>query len=290
MRDALYAAHEAPLIADIDGLLGIAEVPVARRQRVRTIMARERLAAKRIGGCWIFRLPATAGFWRQLRHARVPRKTAAMLGLFAATYALELVGWTLIGEAALNGRFDFGWLVAWILLVLSIAPLSLLGGWFNATLTLDASRLLKSRLLDGALRLDIESVRHQGVGHLLGRVMESHAFETVALSGGLSVIVATVEFIFAAWVLSLGAGGMLHVALLGLWLLVAVGMCLGYFGHLRDWTLKRLAMTHELVERMIGHRTTLAQEWPQRRDLHEDASLKDYLTTSRDMDRAVVHP
>jgi ATP-binding cassette subfamily B protein len=288
LRDALFAAHEAPLIADIDRLLDVAQVPAGRLQRVRSIMARERLGSQRIGGCWLLRLPATAGFWRQLRQASVPRKTAAMLGLFAVVSGLELVGWRLIGDAALNGRFDLGWLAGWSLLVLSTAPLALLGGWFNSMLTLDASRLLKTRLLDGALRLDVEAVRHQGVGQLLGRVMESHAFESLALNGGIAAIVAVVELAIAAWVLSLGAGGMLHVVLLGLWLFVAVGMSLKFFPRLRDWTLKRLDMTHELVERMTGHRTTLAQELPERRDRHEDASIKDYLNASRGMDRSVI--
>ena len=44
---------------------------------------RERLADREIGRCWILRLPASAGFWQQLRHAHVPRRVGAMVGVFA---------------------------------------------------------------------------------------------------------------------------------------------------------------------------------------------------------------
>ncbi len=288
LREVLCAEHEAPLIAEINHLLDLAQVSPRRRRRVRSVIARERLASKRIGGCWIFQLPPSMSFWRQLKQARVPRKLAAMLGLFALVYGLEILGWSVIGEAALNGRLDLGWLTAWLLLVMSIIPLSLLGGWFDASLALDVSRLLKTRLLLGALQLDIEAVRHQGAGQLLGRVMESQAFEALALNGGIAAFVAVVELGFSAWVLSLGSGGSLHLALLFLWLLVAVGLSLRYFRRLSDWTLMRLDMTHELVERMVGHRTTLAQEWPARRDQHEDHAIKDYLNSSTSMDRSVI--
>jgi ATP-binding cassette subfamily B protein len=47
-------------------------------------------------------------------------------------------------------------------------------------------------------------------------------------------------------------------------------------------------MTHDLVERMVGHRTRLAQERAGRRDDHDDRELKDYLNTSRMMDNAIA--
>ena len=68
-----------------------------------------------------------------------------------------------------------------------------------------AGRVLKSRLLAGALRLDIELVRQLGVGHLLGRVIESQALESLVFNGGFAVGVALIELAFAAWVLTLGA-------------------------------------------------------------------------------------
>src|SRR5262249_36119103 len=146
----------------------------------------------------------------------------------------------------------------------------------------------KSRMLAGALNLDTEEVRRQGVGQLLGRVMDSQAFEALAVNGGLSAVVAVVELAFAAWVMSLGAGGALHLVLLAGWLAGAFVLALRHFARLRAWTWMRLDMTHDLVERMVGHRTTLAQEWPARRDQREDQTVKEYLHASSGMDRAVM--
>jgi ATP-binding cassette, subfamily B, bacterial len=115
--------------------------------------------------------------------------------MFAAVYGVELFSWGLIGNAARNGQLAMGWMTAWVLLVLSLVLLRLLGGWLNSTFALDASRILKKRMLAGALKLDIESVLHQGAGQWLARVMESQALQSLAVNGGLSVMVATLELI-----------------------------------------------------------------------------------------------
>jgi ATP-binding cassette subfamily B protein len=236
----------------------------------------------------MLRLPPTTGFWRQLSQAQLPRRVVLMLTVFTLVYGLEIVGWSLIGEAALNGRLDYGWLSAWALLVLSLIPLHLLGGWLDATFALDMGRILKKRLLAGALRMDLESVKHQGAGQLLGRVMESQALESLALNGGFAVIIAVIELVFAGWILAIGAGGAVHVLLLLSWLALTLGLSGRYFQRLRKWTLMRLDMTQELVERMVGHRTCLAQELKTRRDTHEDQTIQAYLNTSKELDYSVV--
>src|SRR5215831_109976 len=288
LHQALCAQHEIPLRPQIDRLLDLAHVPQRCAKRVGEAIARERLASKRIAGFWIFRPSPATSFWRQLTRARIPHKLAAMLGLFAIVYGLEIVGWTVVGAAALDGRLDLGWLGAWALLLMSMVPIRLTARWFDSTLAIEVGRVLKTRLLAGALRLDLEAVRHQGFGQLLGRVLDSQALEALALNGGLSAIVAIVELGLAAWVMSLGPAGALHLVLLLLWLAIAFGWALRYFRSLRDWTAMRLEMTHDLVERMVGHRTTQAQEWPARRDQREDQRLKDYLHSSEDMDRKFV--
>lgn len=288
VRDALCAAHEAELLPEINSLLEIARVSSRRAERVRVLIARERLGEQRIAGGWMLRLPPTSDFWQQLCEVRAPRRLAAMIGLSALTVIFELAGWSVIGAAALDGRLDFGWLTAWALLVMSMVPLQLLAGWIDATLALDVSRLIKTRLLLGALNHDLEAVRRQGAGQLLGRVMESQAFESLALNFGLGSLVALVELAVAAWVLSRGAAAFLHVGLLTIWVAVALVLSTRYFERLRAWTRKRLDMTHVLVERMVGHRTTLAQESPERRDLEEDQSMKEYLHSSTLLDRAAT--
>jgi ATP-binding cassette subfamily B protein len=288
LRATVCAGFEAPLLPEIDGLIDAAAVPPARRAAVRRVMLAERLADARIGGCWLLRLPATAGFWRQMVQAGLPRRLGAMLALFAAVYALEIGGWRLIGEAALDGRLDTGWLAAWVLLLLSLVPLRAMSGWLDARFALDTGHLLKQRLLAGALRLDLDTVRQLGAAQLLGRVMESQALEGLALSGGLGVIVSLLELGFAAWVLSAGAAGALHLALLAAWVLLTGALSWRYAGVLRRWTQQRLDMSNQLIERMVGHRTRLAQEQPARRDAEDDGSLQGYLQTSREMDQAIA--
>ncbi|MGP4854866.1 hypothetical protein ACTXP3_27255, partial [Klebsiella pneumoniae] len=74
-------------------------------------------------------------------------------------------------------------------------------GW----LAQDFGRLLRARLFAGALGLPFDSVRREGVGGLIGRVMEAEALETMALGGALSLLVALIELALAAWVLAQGA-------------------------------------------------------------------------------------
>ena len=288
LRAALCAPHESPLVPQIDALMEAAAVPQRRRDSVRQVMLRERLVAQPVGGCWLLRLPASSGYGRQLLGAGVHHRVLGMLGVFMAVYVLELAGWSLIGRAALEGRLDLGWLWAWLLLVLTLVPLRSLGSWLDARFALDAGRILKQRLLAGALRMDVDAVRTQGAGRLLSRVMDSQALESLALNGGFSVVVALLELVLAGAVLSLGAGGALHVLLLVGWLGLTAALLWRYYRRLRSWTLQRLDLTHDLVERMVGHRTRLAQEQPGRRDESDDQMMRAYHEGSRQLDRAVL--
>lgn len=288
LTDWLSAPVKAPFHAAIDHLLDVAQVASQQRAKAHAALLQEHLAHKALGACWLLRAAPDAGFWSQVRQARLPRKVVGMLLAFAVLYLAEIVGWGLVGRITLHGHLDTGWLLAWGLLVLSLVPLHGLGGWLDASFALDFGRLLKSRLLAGILRADLDAVRKQGAGQLLSRVMESQALESLALHGGLGVLVAVLELFIAALVLAEGAGGMGHVALLGGWLLVSLGLSYRYFKRLRHWTLLRLDMTHSLVEQMVGHRTRLAQEQPGRRDVQEDTAMRDYLDASRAMDRSIV--
>jgi ATP-binding cassette subfamily B protein len=288
LRTALCWRSEAPLEPETLRLLEAARVAPHRRAAVKSAMLRERLASERIGGVWMLRTPASTDLWRQLARAGVPGKIAAVMAVFALIYSLEIVGWSLIGGAALNGRLDFGWLAAWLLLVLTMVPWRLVGGWLEARFALDAGRILKSRLLAGALRMDLEAVTRQGVGHLLGRVMEAQALESLALSGGMTVLVSVLELAFAGWILSHGAAPFPHLALLTLWLALTAWMAWRFHRRLAAWSAQRLDLTNDLIEGMVGHRTRLAQERPGRRDAAEDKGLETYLHASRAMDQSSV--
>ena len=288
LRQALCWSLEAPLGPEIDALLDQAGVPARRRARVQAALLHDRLASRRVHAGWLLRLPPRAPAGAQLRQARLPQRVLMMVAALAALYGLEVGAWALIGEGVLDGRLDRGWLAAWLLLLLAMLPLQLLGGWFNGSFALGAARLLKARLLAGALRLDPDLVRRQGVGGLLGRVIEAQALESLALGGALAVLVGLLEGVVAGWVLAHGAAPMAHGLALAGWLALAGALLWHWWRHQRAWTLSRLAMTHELIEQMVGHRTRLAQERPARRDAHDDASLHAYLQQSAAMDGASV--
>lgn len=286
LRVALCRPLEAPLAREIDPLLERAGVTPQRRARARRAMQRERLAAERIDAGWLLRPSVNTPMRSQLRQQRLPAALLMLAIVLLATVGLEIAGWRLIGAGVLDGRLDFGWLFAWALLMLTAVPLGTLATGLESHLTLRASTLFKQRLLNGTLALDAKEVRRRGAGQWLGTVMEAQALESLLLNGGLGGLAAAVELVVAAWVLSAGAGGLWHAAALLVWLLFAIGLGAWQLQRQRIWMRQRLAMTHDLVERMVGHRTTLAQEPPARRDGRDDQRLLDYLGASATMDRS----
>jgi ATP-binding cassette, subfamily B, bacterial len=285
IRSALCSSIEAPILREIQEMLDRAQISPSRQARVRESILRERLSSQRIRGIWLLRLPPGASFWRQLRHAGVPRRLLALSIAYVLQYGLWIVAWYIVGSHVLRGGTDREWLVPWTLLLLTLVPLRVLITRLQGWAAIGAGALMKQRLFFGSLRLDPDSLRHQGAGQLLGRVLESEAVEALALSGGFLALLALIEIIVAIFVLAAGAGGLLQSALLFVWLLVAAAIAWNYFERNRDWTEVRLAMTHDLVESMAGHRTRLAQlssdSWHQ----GEDEALEDYLKRSKIMDQ-----
>ena len=286
LRRALCRRHEQPLEAELDALLAQAGGAPRRRGAARAALMRDRLADQRITPWWLLRLPAGAPVRAQALHARLPQRLAGLLAVFTVLYGCEIAAWALIGQGVLEGRLDFGWLGAWALLLATMLPLQWLGTVLDAGFALRAGSLVKARLLAGALRMDVDQVRRQGVGMLLGRVIESQALETLAVGGGVALLVAAIELVFAASVLALGAAALPHLALLAGWLALTALACTRLGARLRHWTLTRMSLTHELIEQMVGHRTRLAQERAARRERRDDAALHGYLDASRGYDRA----
>ncbi|MEA3008489.1 MAG: ATP-binding cassette, subfamily bacterial [Sphingomonadales bacterium] len=288
LRGLICWPREGPLIPDITRLVRATGIDPAREPQVRAAMLREQLAQWQVERIWVLRLAPSASFWKQLSRIGAFRKVAALTALFAISYVAEIAGWVLIGSAALGGTFDLGWFMAWLLLMVTMIPLQTLGAWWSATLALDAGRLLKARLLAGALRMSSDSVKRQGVGQLLSRVVESQALESLSLNGGMSLLRSILQLGFAAWIVGQGVAPTTHLLLLGGWTLLAIALSWNFFRKLRTWTITRLDMTHELIEVMVGHRTRLAQEPPQRSNGAEDSALQNYLQVSGAMDWTAV--
>ncbi len=99
---------------------------------------------------------------------------------------------------------------------------------------------------------------------------------------------AAIELVMAVAVLGMGAGGWLQAGLLVGWVALALGLGWRYCGYRHRWTEARLGMTDDLVERMVGYRTRLAQEAREHWHDGEDQALARYLKRSGVMDRAAV--
>ncbi len=287
LRDAVCAPLERPLEPDVRRLLERVGVPARRRERAASALLRERLGARRITGVWMLR-PRPGAPARSLAADAGVRGLPWRLGfVHAAQYALWVAAWALLAAGALSGRVDGGRLAGWSLALLTAVPLRAVSVWWQGVLGVRAGAALKRRLLDGALRLRPDEVRHQGAGRFLGTVIESEAMESLALSGGIAAALGTLELAAAFAVLAAG-GGWVRALPLAAWLGVIALLVWRYARLRRLWTGARLEMTHELVEKMVGYRTRLAQEEPTSWHRGEEEQLARYLDLSAAMDRAAA--
>ncbi|HWY55689.1 MAG TPA: ABC transporter ATP-binding protein [Terriglobales bacterium] len=288
VRALLCRTIEQTVAPEIDGLLNDAAIPDARRGVARAALLLERLRTKEVGGCWQLRQSPGTTFWSQAKRAGLPRRLGTLLVAHAAEYFLLITSWWLIGRAALSGHLDNGWLLAWALILLTVVPFHVYGTWLQGFIAVNGGLLFKQRLLFGTLRLKPEEIRHKGVGQFLGQVMESEAVELLAVTAGFQGLTAVVELIAAEIVLTQGEGRALELLLLPLWVGLTLFMAVRYFRRRQRWTELRLSMTNDLTERMVGHRTRLAQEARQKWHEGEDEELERYLELSESTDAAAA--
>jgi len=80
----------------------------------------------------------------------------------------------------------------------------------------------------------------------------------------------------------------LQLFLLAGWVIVTIGIAWRYSRNRDWWTESRLKLTNDLVERMVGHRTRLAQETRERWHDGEDQSVNGLLALALGMDRSAT--
>lgn len=279
---------EVQASAEIDTVVERAGLGPKRRARVRQALLSDRLTGQYLGGFWLLRLPPGASFVKQLWQVRLPLRLLIYFGTHFAQYLLMLLAWWLVGRGALSGHLDPGWLWAWGLLLFTMVPFQLTLSWTQGMMAITVGGLLKQRLLYGAMRLRPEEIRHMGAGQLLARVMEAEAVEALALGAGFQGVLALVELALAASVLWMGVAAAFHVPMLILWVSFTLLYGWRFFNRSRGWTEARLALTHDLVERMVGHRTRLSQQRPDSWHEGEDESLDRYLTNTTSLDQTLV--
>lgn len=289
VRDRLCQAIEASSQQDAERLFALAGMPnknwaSARRAIVRETLVRSGAGSSCVAKGWLLRLAPGASLWRQARHERFFGLLFRYLGINGFQKALEMAAWFVLGTGALSGGLDWGWLGAWGLLLLSSAACRM-----PAQHTRGAIRRkimgVKQWLIYSALRLDPDAIRHQGAGQFLGCIMASGTMEDRIGSGSVMVLVAVVELLAIAVLLAFGAGGWLHAGLLLGWTAITFFIGWQYLRYGKIWNTSYHRMTSDLVERMVGHRTRLAQEAREHWHMDEDAILSGYLEQSEHFDR-----
>ncbi len=287
VQETLCQGLAEPQAGEVDRLLEAVQLSPRRWSRARGALLREMLTEARLQG-WLLRSAGGAQPIDQAREAGLVRYFLTFLGAHGLYAALWIGSWWLLGQGALQGRLDPGWLLAWGLMLLTLIPCRLLVTYAAGMLAIRAGALVKRRLLFGAFKLERQAVRAQGAGQLLGRVMESEALEQTALGGGFLTLTAAVELSLAGWVLTQGVGGWPHAGLLVAVMSLTVWIALRYYQRRREWTHARLELTSDLVERMVGYRTRLAQEDRDEWHTSEDKMLSQYLDRSSALDSRAV--
>jgi ATP-binding cassette subfamily B protein len=207
------------------------------------------------------------------------RKSALLLAAHATQYLLWILSWVFLGRYSVNTGAR--WLLfAWAGTLAALVPARALNIWLEGSLFASMGAAIKARLFSGALKLNPNELRHCGLGSFLAQVLESEAVETLALTGGIAAVLAAFEICIAGWILSR------YAIVLAAWCAVSTLPAVLYFLRLRRWTEARMQMSGEIVERMMGHRTRLAQQAAERRNEGEAEMLETYMADSGRLDRA----
>ncbi|MEM7530656.1 MAG: ABC transporter ATP-binding protein [Chloroflexota bacterium] len=297
VRTAMCHRYETPLLPGINQMLDtVFEISEKhndadiedRRTIAQQTLLKQQLSTLQIGGSWLLRLAPEASFDRHVRHQKLWNPLVNIITLNFLVQGLNLVAWWFVGRGALQGHFQWGWLIAWALVLTTSIPFRLLIVWTQSYFAIDAGALFKQRLIQGTLQLEPEEVKHEGAGRFLGRVIESESVEQLAVNGGLTSLVALSELVIAAFVLSLGSTSWVLPMMLALWTLLFGVMGWFYWRRSRRWVESYREMTNDLVERMVGHRTRLAQEDPAQWHRQEDQLLAQYYTLSNEMDNTAL--
>jgi ATP-binding cassette subfamily B protein len=287
--DAAAAFATASAAARVDQLLQSVPLAPSRTAIVRRAIARSLASdaeTKVIG--WKLRPAAQRPFLEQLRLYRVPAQVVALMACNIGQYLCSILGGLELVRGALAGRVDFGWLLAWGLFLLTAVTLQIGNSWLSTGIVLETAKLLKRRLFVGAMQSEADDdTRRDGLGRLLGRVLEGTALENAVINGAIQSVLATGTLAVSFALLLLGTHGPLLSGLLFAWCAVLTMIGVAYARRLSRWIDARMDITNSLIEKMLGHRTRIAQLPRSRQHQGEDQELEAYLGISERLDHVV---
>jgi ATP-binding cassette subfamily B protein len=277
----LRAPSEARARPGVDEAVSRAGLSGRRAQAVAAALLTASAGADRLAeGSRL--VPARPSFARALRRAGAARLAAGALAGYVAQLALLVALWSAVGARAVGRAGGSGWVLA--ALVAGLASARLASSWAAGRLSIETGAVLRARVLDGILALDSEPLRAAGIGQLMGRVADLEAVESLALGGGLTAAAGLFELLTGAAVLAFGVSPVWHLALALAMLGVGAALAARLRPALEDWTARRLALTHDLVERMAGQRTVVAQQPPELWHRDEEQALAAYAQAGARLD------
>jgi ATP-binding cassette subfamily B protein len=244
--------------------------------------------ARTLGIGYVIGLPPSASLLAQARARGLGKHVvvAAVAALLNTTLALGSLA--IFGNTVLSGRVRSTYLIGWALLLLTTIPVRLILQRAQARLAIGVAVLSRRRLLEGALRLAFDRVRAKGVGAFLALVNEAEAVERLALQVGLSAIVYVANLIGLIVFLSYAQSALLLV-------LLALGTLAGTLYVARRWYTKlgrfmasRIALSDDLVAKMVGSRTRRTQQARAYWHDGEDEAVREHVRVSTDVDRSAV--
>jgi len=287
VRARLCATVEERIGAEVDEILCQvnAEPP---SPAARVAMIAERLRQVRVDAGWILRPSPVSGLsgseWR-----RLASPLAGFVAVHIASQVVWILAWIAIADAALLGQSNPGWVAAAALMLAGCAALRVCASRLQLTLSVRLGVLVRRRLFEGTMALDSQVSRRKGIGHFLGTTFEAQALESVAVGGGCLSFGAALELLVVAIVaMAMVPGGWLVALGLGVWAGLSALLAARHLAARRRWTMNRRAISQALIERMLGHRTRLAQADRAAEYAQEDESLHGYLDVSRRMDATTV--
>jgi ATP-binding cassette, subfamily B, bacterial len=210
----------------------------------------------------------------------------AYLAAHAGQYGCFLVSWVVLGRAALAGRVDGVAVAGWAAATAASLACRAVAVWLQAGLSVAAGRWLRERMLGAALGMGAGALERAGAGRLLGQLLEAETVEDVLVGESLVGLTAAVDVLLAGSLLT-ALGVAAPVALAG-WLAGTGWLVRRYARARARWTDLRLGLGADVVDKLAGHRTRVAQQPPARWHDGEEAALAGYAAASRPLDRCQV--
>ncbi len=288
VRAALVEPLEAPRAGDIDALLGVIGVAGGSRANARRALLREQLAGQVIAIGWLVRRSPGGDLSSLVREAGIHRLSAVALSAGIVNQVLLILSWIAIGQPALVGHVEWSRVDAWSLLLISTIPLHVIAERAEGVLSIRLGALFKRRLLFSILRLEPDEIGSHGAGHFMGLAINADILELVSLSSGQLVLLGGVQLVTAALFLVFGVGSRVAAALLIVWGLGCWWLVRSLWREAARSTASARALTTDLVEHMVGHRTRLVQERSQHWHETEDRLLAAYWQTRVRLDRLLL--